>query len=103
MNLPNLPREMIRCVVEAAFEGLPVTVDECFYDAWETARVLRISFTSRPEPPAWPQAAARAKLVHKYLETETGLKWLVVVYRDRLPIREAVNAIERMAYRFGSQ
>lgn len=101
MNLPNLPREVVRNVVEAAFWGSTLDVDECFFDVWADARVLRISFTKRPSRLTWPTAGVRARRVRRYLEAETGLSWLVVVYRDRLPIREAVHAIERMAYRFG--
>ena len=102
MNLPNLPREVVRGVVEAAFANTSLTVDECFYDVWPDARVLRISFSSRPAALAWAVAGSRARRVKRYLETETGLTWLVVAYRDRLPIRDAVKVIERMAYRFGN-
>ena len=103
MNLPNLPREVVRTMVEAAYYGTSLEVDECFYDVWVDARVMRISFASRPDALAWSVAAVRARRVKRYLETETGLTWLVVVYRDKLPIRAAVNAIERMAYRFGRE
>lgn len=103
MNFPNLPREVIRSVVESAYHGTSLTVDECFADCWKHARVLRISFTERPGSLAWLTAVRRAKRIRRHLEAQTGVSWLVVAYRDRLPIRAAVEIIERMAYRFGSE